>query len=108
MCSSSFRFHAQGDQSGPRLRHHDQHLRVWEGLLPEGQPGGTVSRVARQDAQEESSNWTQTDKNPPTHRRPRRLAKTQTRTNVLEQELQEEARTLGGAQTSSLFVFRET
>lgn len=36
------RLHAQSDQSGPGLRHHDQHLRVWKVFLPEEEPGGSV------------------------------------------------------------------
>lgn len=36
------RLHAQSDQSGPGLRHHGQHLRVWEVFLPEEEPGGRV------------------------------------------------------------------
>ena len=41
------RFYAPGDQSGTGLRHHDQHLRVRKGLLPEDEPGARVSLYVR-------------------------------------------------------------
>lgn len=42
-CDFFLRVHAQSDQGGPGLRHHDQHLRVWEVLLPEDERGWRVS-----------------------------------------------------------------
>lgn len=38
-CEFLLRVPAQSVQSGPGLRHHDQHLRVWEVLLPGEEPG---------------------------------------------------------------------
>lgn len=52
------RVHAQSHQSGPGLRHHDQHLRVWKVLFPQGEFGWRVSSSVHASAQVTLANFT--------------------------------------------------